>query len=71
MATKTLTKILKTSKKMDIIPATSSKCHSAADLCSEILDHRYLVLKKLGWGHFSTVWLALKLQDKQLYALKI
>jgi serine/threonine protein kinase len=21
-------------------------------------------LKKLGWGHFSTVWLALKLQDK-------
>ena len=29
------------------------------------------MLKKLGWGHFSTVWLALKLQDKQLYALKI
>lgn len=28
-------------------------------------------MKKLGWGHFSTVWLALKLQDKQLYALKI
>jgi serine/threonine protein kinase len=30
-----------------------------------------MILKKLGWGHFSTVWLALKLQDKQLYALKI
>jgi len=27
-------------------------------------------LKKLGWGHFSTVWLAIKLSDKQLYALK-
>ena len=24
----------------------------------------------MGWGHFSTVWLALHLQDKQLYALK-
>lgn len=38
---------------------------------SEILDGRYLILKKLGWGHFSTVWLALKLTDKKLYALKV
>ena len=38
---------------------------------SEIIDNKYIVLKKLGWGHFSTVWLALKLQDKKLYALKI
>lgn len=30
-----------------------------------------MCLRKLGWGHFSTVWLALKLQDKNLYALKI
>ena len=30
-----------------------------------------MLLRKLGWGHFSTVWLALKLQDKKLYALKI
>ena len=40
-------------------------------LCSEIIDGRYVVIKKLGWGHFSTVWLALKLNDKKLYALKI
>lgn len=38
---------------------------------SEILDSKYVVLKKLGWGHFSTVWLAFNLQDKKLYALKI
>lgn len=38
---------------------------------SEIIDCKYLCLKKLGWGHFSTVWLALKLQDKTMYALKI
>jgi hypothetical protein len=37
----------------------------------EILDSKYIILKKLGWGHFSTVWLAFKLSDKQLYALKI
>ena len=40
-------------------------------LCSEIIDNKYILLKKLGWGHFSVVWLALKLQDKNLYALKI
>lgn len=38
---------------------------------SEILDNKYIILRKLGWGHFSTVWLALKLQDKKLYALKL
>ena len=37
----------------------------------EILDSKYILLKKLGWGHFSIVWLAFKLSDKQLYALKI
>ena len=37
----------------------------------EIIDSKYIVLKKLGWGHFSTVWLAYKLSDRQLYALKI
>ena len=37
----------------------------------EIIDSKYILLKKLGWGHFSTVWLAFKLSDKQLYALKI
>ena len=37
----------------------------------EIIDSKYVLLKKLGWGHFSTVWLAFKLSDKQLYALKI
>jgi hypothetical protein len=30
----------------------------------EVIDSKYLLLKKLGWGHFSTVWLAFKLSDK-------
>ena len=36
-----------------------------------MLDSKYVVLKKLGWGHFSTVWLAFNISDKKLYALKI
>ncbi len=32
---------------------------------------RYRVLKKLGWGHFSTVWLVLDLEDGRYAALKI
>jgi serine/threonine-protein kinase SRPK3 len=24
----------------------------------DIFNERYVVLEKLGWGHFSTVWLA-------------
>eukprot|EP00347_Sterkiella_histriomuscorum_P011240 403373209 len=37
----------------------------------EILDGKYIILKKLGWGHFSTVWLSFNIADKKLYALKI
>ena len=35
------------------------------------MDHRYLILRKLGWGHSLTVWLAFSLADKKLYALKV
>ena len=31
------------------------------DFVSEIMDAKYMMLRKLGWGHFSCVWLALKL----------
>jgi serine/threonine-protein kinase SRPK3 len=29
------------------------------------------VLKKLGFGAFSTVWLSLNIKDRKLYALKV
>lgn len=32
---------------------------------------RYIVLRKLGWGHFSTVWLAKDLQRDRHVALKV
>ncbi|XP_012283185.1 SRSF protein kinase 3 isoform X2 [Orussus abietinus] len=33
--------------------------------------NRYHVTRKLGWGHFSTVWLCWDLQDKRFVALKV
>jgi serine/threonine-protein kinase SRPK3 len=37
----------------------------------EIMDERYLIVQKLGWGHFSTVWLACDLKFKTYVALKV
>jgi serine/threonine-protein kinase SRPK3 len=37
----------------------------------ETLSNRYLIVQKLGWGHFSTVWLTKDLQYNTYVALKI
>ena len=37
----------------------------------EVLNHRYVVIRKLGWGHFSTVWLAWDTSKKGFVAVKI
>eukprot|EP01022_Parablepharisma_sp_SALTPOND_P026610 TRINITY_DN64482_c1_g1_i1.p1 TRINITY_DN64482_c1_g1~~TRINITY_DN64482_c1_g1_i1.p1 ORF type:complete len:696 (-),score=98.02 TRINITY_DN64482_c1_g1_i1:131-2218(-) len=37
----------------------------------EIFMYRYIVIQKLGWGHFSTVWLAKDLRYNTFVALKI
>uniref|UniRef100_T1IT11 non-specific serine/threonine protein kinase n=1 Tax=Strigamia maritima TaxID=126957 RepID=T1IT11_STRMM len=37
----------------------------------KIFHDRYLVIRKLGWGFFSTVWLGQDLQDTRFVALKI
>ena len=37
----------------------------------EILIERYVIIQKLGWGHFSTVWLAKDLHYNTYVALKI
>merc|ERR1711974_322412 len=37
----------------------------------EWYKHRYQIKKKLGWGHFSTVWLALDSKTGDYVALKI
>jgi len=37
----------------------------------EVLIGRYVILQKLGWGHFSTVWLAKDIKFNTFVALKI
>ncbi|XP_057702969.1 SRSF protein kinase 2-like [Corythoichthys intestinalis] len=37
----------------------------------EIFEDRYQVVKKLGWGHFSTVWLCWDMVTRHFVALKV
>ncbi|XP_077582537.1 SRSF protein kinase 3-like [Stigmatopora nigra] len=37
----------------------------------EIFEDRYQVVKKLGWGHFSTVWLCWDMLTRSFVALKV
>ena len=37
----------------------------------EVLLDRYVIIQKLGWGHFSTVWLTKDLKHNNYVALKI
>ncbi|KAM9305155.1 SRSF protein kinase 1-like [Gastrophryne carolinensis] len=37
----------------------------------DLFHNRYHVIRKLGWGHFSTVWLCWDLQAKLFVALKV
>lgn len=37
----------------------------------EVLINRYVIVQKLGWGHFSTVWLAKDIIYNTFVALKI
>uniref|UniRef100_A0A336MY75 non-specific serine/threonine protein kinase n=1 Tax=Culicoides sonorensis TaxID=179676 RepID=A0A336MY75_CULSO len=37
----------------------------------DVFDNRYRVVRKLGWGHFSTVWLCCDLETEKYIALKV
>ncbi len=37
----------------------------------EILNGRYVILQKLGWGHFSTVWLSKDIKYNTYVAIKV
>ncbi|RUS87980.1 hypothetical protein EGW08_004258 [Elysia chlorotica] len=37
----------------------------------DLLNSRYHIVRKLGWGHFSTVWLSWDIQSKRFVALKV
>ena len=37
----------------------------------EVLNGRYVILQKLGWGHFSTVWLSRDIKFNTFVAIKV
>ncbi|KFP05245.1 SRSF protein kinase 1, partial [Calypte anna] len=37
----------------------------------DLFNARYHVIRKLGWGHFSTVWLAWDIQGRRFVAMKV
>uniref|UniRef100_A0A1I8HD88 non-specific serine/threonine protein kinase n=1 Tax=Macrostomum lignano TaxID=282301 RepID=A0A1I8HD88_9PLAT len=37
----------------------------------QVYNQRYQVVRKLGWGHFSTVWLCWDIQQKRFVAMKV
>uniref|UniRef100_A0A8D1X0X8 non-specific serine/threonine protein kinase n=2 Tax=Sus scrofa TaxID=9823 RepID=A0A8D1X0X8_PIG len=37
----------------------------------DLFNGRYHVIRKLGWGHFSTVWLSWDIQGKKFVAMKV
>src|SRR5690606_19414652 len=37
----------------------------------EVFNEKYQIIQKLGWGHFSTVWLVNEKKTNHYYALKI
>ncbi|XP_062842670.1 SRSF protein kinase 1b isoform X2 [Trichomycterus rosablanca] len=37
----------------------------------DLFNSRYHVIRKLGWGHFSTVWLVWDIQEKNFVAMKV
>ncbi|XP_076849839.1 SRSF protein kinase 1b isoform X4 [Brachyhypopomus gauderio] len=37
----------------------------------DLFNSRYHVIRKLGWGHFSTVWLSWDIQAKRFVAMKV
>lgn len=37
----------------------------------EVLQNRYVTIQKLGWGHFSTVWLSKDFKYNTYVAIKI
>lgn len=53
------------------MPFLSAGGYHPVRLGEKFKQGRYVVLKKLGWGHFSTVWLVLDNHNHTFAALKV
>uniref|UniRef100_A0A8C5R4I9 non-specific serine/threonine protein kinase n=1 Tax=Leptobrachium leishanense TaxID=445787 RepID=A0A8C5R4I9_9ANUR len=64
----------------EILGSDDEEQEDPADYCKggyhpvkigDLFNGRYHVIRKLGWGHFSTVWLCWDLQGKRFVAMKV
>ncbi|XP_061688760.1 SRSF protein kinase 1b [Syngnathoides biaculeatus] len=64
----------------EILGSDDDEQEDPADYCKggyhhvkigDLFNGRYHVIRKLGWGHFSTVWLAWDIQEKCFVAMKV
>ncbi|XP_042610623.1 SRSF protein kinase 3-like isoform X7 [Cyprinus carpio] len=64
----------------EILGSDDEEQEDPADYCKggyhpvkigDLFNGRYHVVRKLGWGHFSTVWLCWDIQEKRFVALKV
>ncbi|XP_015203838.2 SRSF protein kinase 3 isoform X1 [Lepisosteus oculatus] len=67
-------------KLLDLETAETKKQEDPSEYCyggyhpvtiGDTFNGRYRVLRKLGWGYFSTVWLCLDLHKKRVVAVKV
>uniref|UniRef100_A0A8C7VSL3 non-specific serine/threonine protein kinase n=1 Tax=Oncorhynchus mykiss TaxID=8022 RepID=A0A8C7VSL3_ONCMY len=65
---------------LEILGSDDEEQENPSDYCiggyypveiGEIFIDRYQVVKKLGWGHFSTVWLGWDMEKRRFVALKL
>ncbi|KAJ3596038.1 hypothetical protein NHX12_002447 [Muraenolepis orangiensis] len=56
----------------EILGSDDEEQEDPADYCKgDLFNGRYHVIRKLGWGHFSTVWLCWDIQVKNFVAMKV
>lgn len=60
-------KASKTTRKVATILCTLGRAYSSR----EVLIDRYVIIQKLGWGHFSTVWLSRDFKYDTYVAIKV
>ncbi|XP_030071852.1 SRSF protein kinase 2 isoform X3 [Microcaecilia unicolor] len=64
----------------EILGSDDEEQEDPADYCKggyhpvkigDLFNGRYHVIRKLGWGHFSTVWLCWDMQERRFVAMKV
>lgn len=69
----TISKIVAKTRDSRTTSEEATTLSTSGSLCSlsEVLIDRYVIIQKLGWGHFSTVWLCRDFKYDTYVAIKV